>query len=192
MATAKSHGVDVRLGAEVQSINFRSGQVTLSSTEVLAADVVVGADGLWSTTRDLILDRTSPPIETGDLAYRGTFSKAQLLSLGDSKVEELCSRKTVSVWLGPMKHAVFYPLKGGEEFNLILLRPDDLPKGTKQEHGEVSEMRETFEGWDPTIQKIISCLPSALKWKLCHHEELKAWSKACRPNRISKPHANLW
>lgn len=150
----------------------------LQSGEELFADAIVGADGLWSTTRDLILEEASPPLETGDLAYRGTFSKKQLLNLEDEKVSSLCAQKSVTVWLGPQKHAVFYPLKGGEAFNLILLRPDDLPEGTRQEQGEVAEMRQTFDGWDPTIQKIISCLPSALKWKLCHHEELRTWTKA--------------
>jgi salicylate hydroxylase len=51
--------------------------------------------------------------------------------------------------MGPDKHAVFYPLRGGEEFNLVLLRPDNQPAGSRTAKGDIGEMRSTFEGWDP-------------------------------------------
>jgi salicylate hydroxylase len=89
------------------------------------------------------------PLETGDLAYRGTFSKEQLLSLNDPKVEELCAKNSVTLWMGPDKHSVFYPVRNGQYFNLVLLRPDDLPHGSRTSQGDISEMRATFEGWDP-------------------------------------------
>lgn len=168
-------GSKLRLGAEADRIDFERTEVELRSGEVVRADIIIGADGLWSTVRDRMLGSPSPPIETGDLAYRGTFTKAQLEAIGDPQIMELCSKKLATAWLGPSKHAVFYPLKGGQQFNLVLLRPDDLPTGTRQIQGEVDEMRATFEGWDERLRKIISCLPGALKWKLCHHEELQTW-----------------
>ena len=95
-----------------------------------------------------MLGTESPPFETGDLAYRGTFSKEQLLALGDPRVEELCAGKRVTVWFGPEKHAVFYPVKSGHEFNLVMVRPDNLPPSTRIEQGSLDEMRATFDGWD--------------------------------------------
>lgn len=133
--------------------------------------------GLWSTTRDQILGRESPPYETGDLAYRATLKTSDLLALNDAEVSELCVRNSVTLWMGPEKHCVMYPLKGGLEFNLVLLRPDNLPPGIDKAEGEVGEMRETFNGWDSRLTKIISCIPSVLKWKLCYHEQLEIWCK---------------
>jgi salicylate hydroxylase len=63
-------------------------------------------------------------------------------------VEELCSAKKVTVWFGPDRHVVFYPLRGGNEFNLVLLRPDNLPAGVRTGAGDLGEMKATFEGWD--------------------------------------------
>jgi salicylate hydroxylase len=170
-------GAELRLGADVDHVDFERTEIRLKTGELINADIIVGADGLWSTSRDLLLGSPSPPTETGDLAYRGTFTRAQLDALHDPEVTALCSKKAVTVWLGPSKHAVFYPLKGGQQFNLVLLRPDDMPTGSRQAQGEVEEMRTTFEGWDGRLQKIISCLSTALKWKLCHHEELPTWTK---------------
>lgn len=53
------------------------------------------------------------------------------------------------MWLGPKSHAVFYPVKSGKEFNLVIIRPDDLPPGVKTQEGDLPEMRALFEGWDP-------------------------------------------
>lgn len=138
---------------------------------------LITTTGLWSTTRDQILNRASPPYETGDLAYRATIKSSDLLALNDAAVAELCRRKSVSLWMGPGKHCVMYPLKGGSEFNLVLLRPDNLPPGIDKAEGEVGEMRQTFNGWDNKLTKIISCIPSVLKWKLCYHDELEIWCK---------------
>ena len=145
----------------------------LKGGDTIHADVIVGADGkdlmsapignlrkdrihliywdlgLWSGLRNVLLGKNSPPTETGDLAYRGTFSLAQLQSFNDPRLDELCSRKAVTLWLGPEKHAVFYPVRAGKEFNLVLVRPDNLPKGERQAEGDIAEMRDSFDGWDP-------------------------------------------
>lgn len=88
-------------------------------------------------------------METGDLAYRGTFSAEQLRAFKDPDLDSLISRHVVTTWMGPEKHSVFYPLKGGREFNLVLIRPDNLPVGVRSAEGDLEEMRASFEGWDP-------------------------------------------
>ena len=169
--------VKIRLMAGIDTVDFEKTEVRLECGEVISGDVIVGADGLWSTMRAQLLDTPSPPVETGDLAYRGTFTRAQLEELHDSQVEDLCNKKALTVWFGPNRHAVFYPLKSGQEFNLVLLRPDNLAEGVRTEQGDISEMRASFEGWDGLLTKIISCISSVLKWKLLHHDELRTWTK---------------
>jgi hypothetical protein len=51
--------------------------------------------------------------------------------------------------MGPDKHTVFYPVKGGTQFNMVLLRPDNLPTNARVVKGDIEEMRDTFKGWDP-------------------------------------------
>ena len=47
--------------------------------------------------------------------------------------------------MGPEKHCVFYPVRAGTEFNLVLLRPDNLPANTRTVQGDIGEMRATFD-----------------------------------------------
>jgi salicylate hydroxylase len=131
------------MGYEVIKVNVESNEpsVVLNDGSVLFADVVVGADGklpvflvfplsletvliakgLWSTIRNDILEVPITPGETGDLAYRGTFSAQQLAELKDERIGELLRSSSVQVWMGPQKHVVFYPVRSHTEFNLVLL-----------------------------------------------------------------------
>jgi salicylate hydroxylase len=99
--------------------------------------------------RDFVLGAPLKPEETGDLAYRATFKKEQLERL--AKVDELCQKMAITSWLGPDKHSIFYPVRGGMEFNLVLIRPDNLEKGTRRIQGDVEEMRGSYAGWDETL-----------------------------------------
>ncbi|GFG12539.1 putative salicylate hydroxylase [Aspergillus udagawae] len=185
---ARDLGVEIRLGALVEKVLVDESAVVVGK-ETITGDVIVGADGLWSHVREVVLDEPHPPEETGDLAYRATFSQAQLLALNDPEVNALCAKQGVTAWLGPNKHAVFYPVRGGQEYNLVLLQPDDLPPGVRTTQGDVDEMQYGYKEWDPTLGKMISCIPTVLKWKLCHLPELPRWTKgsvtllgdACHP-----------
>jgi salicylate hydroxylase len=141
-------GVQVIHGAEVETIDLSGGRpiLTLESGQVYRSDVVVGADGLWSSTRSLLLGRETPPIASGDMAFRATFSKEQLQGLGNTDLDALISKPEVNCWIGPNAHAVLYPVKNGTLYNLVLICPDTLPPGFNTVEGEVEEMRNAFAG----------------------------------------------
>ncbi len=90
-------------------------------------DVLVGADGLWSNTRQQLLGDGAPR-RTGHLAYRALIRQADL--------PERLRSQSVTAWLGPKMHAVLYPVRGGEWLNVVTFVHGDVP-------GD-------FENWDHT------------------------------------------
>ncbi|KAK1600335.1 uncharacterized protein LY79DRAFT_585825 [Colletotrichum navitas] len=175
--TCKELGVDLCLGMSVEGIDFENNIVRLKDGEDIRSDIIIGADGINSVCRDQLLGLPSPAVETGDLAYRATLPAEYLKALNDSRVDELCARKQVTIWLGPGRHTVLYPVKGGREFNLVLIRPDNMHTSEKCVEGDIGEMRESYTGWDEILTKLISLIPKVQKWKLCTHPELKTWTK---------------
>lgn len=193
--SARESGVNIRTDCEVVSVDCKAGSVRLVSGEVASGDLVIAADGLWSALRNTIIDDKVEPTETGDLAYRGTFTREQLEALGDDDVKAFCKTQQLNMWLGPLNHAVFYPIRGGSLYNLVLLKPDDMESGQRSVIGDLDQMLDAFKGWDPmyaamrslsvtrhakpdtfdSLTKICSCFASVIKWKLCHHGELKSW-----------------
>jgi salicylate hydroxylase len=55
------------------------------------------------------------------MAYRGTFSRTELQGLRNERIDMILEQSNVQVWVGPGKHAVFYPLRDHTEYNLVLL-----------------------------------------------------------------------
>ena len=208
---AESLGVEIKLGIDVKQVDFEQTKVITSTGKSFYGDVIVGADGMsnpsfasgppiktltssgiWSILRDQLLGYPSPPQETGDLAYRATFSRASLESLEDPSVTAFINKNVLTLWLGAGSHAVFYPIRSGQEFNLVLACPDDLPPSVRKQPGNLEQMFEFFKDWDPILSKIISKAGErqVLKWKLLHHHELERWTKgtvallgdACHPS----------
>lgn len=114
-------GVYVRTDCHVIRLNGSCTSAVLQTAEEVFGDAIIGADGLWSSVRTAVLGAESPPSETGDLAYRGTFTAAQLYASEKREIGELLENSDVQVWLGPEKHVVFYPLNASSEYNLVLV-----------------------------------------------------------------------
>lgn len=104
---AKSFSTDAR--DKLTAVSERQ----ISHADVMDADVLVGADGLWSQTRQL-LPHTKQPVFMGHMAHRMLIDQQQLtLAMRSSDV---------TVWMGPCLHAVFYPVCGGQSLNAVLIR----------------------------------------------------------------------
>lgn len=168
-------GVQVLLGQEVDSVNTEAAQVTTTLHQTYHGDLIVGADGLWSKCREALLGCKDEPQPTGDLAYRILLDMNELT---DPEVRSVISRPGNNLWIGPGSHAIGYPVKAGSLFNLVLLRPDDLPEGVRVQNGDLAELKTIFETWDPRLSNILSKAKSVQKWKLMHREELQSWSNA--------------
>jgi salicylate hydroxylase len=148
--------------------------VVMSGGREMTADLVVGADGIFSKLREVILGREDPPTPTGDLAYRLLLSTEEMMK--DPELVSFVADPQVNYWMGPDMHAVNYVLRGGKLFNMVLLVPDDMPAGATTLEGNVEEMRKLYEGWDPRIGRLLGMCESVYKWKLCIRQGMGRWS----------------
>ncbi|KAF2085593.1 FAD/NAD(P)-binding domain-containing protein [Saccharata proteae CBS 121410] len=165
-------GGRVRTGCRVVDVQ---AEVVLQSGERIRADLVIGADGINSKCREILLGRKDPPIPTGDLAYRLLLKTEEMMK--DPELRRFVEDPQVNYWMGPDAHAVNYVLRGGQLFNMVLLVPDDMPAGATTLEGNVSEMRALFRDWDPRIPKLLSLCDSVYKWRLCIRPDLSpSWS----------------
>ena len=158
---AQQLGVKFHLNERVQNVDPAVPLLTTISGHEYHADLIVGADGLWSRTRECFLGTADPPKPTGDLAYRIVLSLDQIK---EPALRDWVSHPEVNFWIGPGSHAVGYSLKSGKMYNLVLLVPDDLPPGITKQPGNVEEMKLLFEGWDPMYAEFDRplCIPKLI------------------------------
>jgi salicylate hydroxylase len=151
-------GVEVHLQAAVT--RWQEEPVALRvwdhAGQVHAADALVGADGLWSVVRQQLL-RDGRPVSTGHLAYR-TLIDADKLPTG-------LPANQVSVWLGAAMHAVAYPVRGGELFNVVVIVEGDQA-GDPQNWNHLASGRSVLKRLGDVHQTLHDLVDAGLEWKL--------------------------
>ena len=173
---ARRLGVNIQLGATVTGIDFDNAVIDLLGGDVVKADVIIGADGLNSICRELLLGRKDPPHRTGDLAYRLTVKAADMRA--HPILHELVDGRPSDIWFGPQTFVVAYLLKEDRYYNLALICPDTMGEDTNVAKATVQEMRDLLEGWDPRLQALLDLVESTQKWRLLTSGEMAEW---CHP-----------
>ncbi|ETN46758.1 uncharacterized protein HMPREF1541_00947 [Cyphellophora europaea CBS 101466] len=180
LETAQSKpNIEVRFGCKVVRYDFETTSVQLENGQTVQSDLIVCADGIKSAIRDLINGEPCPPLDTGDVAYRILVPAAPLLE--DPKMSHLVTEAWATHWIGPSAHAVGYPLRGGELYNIIIditHETDPSPplsfSDWMQKHSN-TELLQRFSDWCPEVKAILSLTGTYLKWKLADFDQLKTW-----------------
>ncbi|KAF4547343.1 FAD-binding domain-containing protein 33 [Elsinoe fawcettii] len=158
---APSMGIEVHTGCDVVAIKSEaSGNVvTLEDGREVVADLIIGADGIGSRLRSWLGD--VKPSATGDVAYRLLLGRKIIedrQTMHESLREVLRMPSEALAWLGPNRHAMFYPLPGGTLFNLVVLCPDTLKENEYRAYGNIEELKTQIAGWDPYLRNLVDCV----------------------------------
>ena len=133
-------------------------------------DLLVGADGIKSIVRKQVLGPTSATY-TGDQAWR-VMVDAKLLP-------EEFRPKTVDIWVGPGRHAVIYPLRGGEIVNFVGLVEDEAWEDESWAAKRPwTDLKADFAGWSQEIQAILDVAnrDECYRWALNIRQPMRGWS----------------
>jgi salicylate hydroxylase len=171
-------GGHIRVNSRVNDVvvNEEAACATIELTDGSqhSADLVVGADGIHSRLREVLVGHRISPTPTGDIAYRLLLRAEDVLH--DPELAPFVTDPQVTYWMGPQKHAVVYLIRKAQFLNMVLLVPDDMPDNATKLDASVEEMVALFEGWDPKILKLLNLCQSVQKWKLCIQQELAHWT----------------
>jgi salicylate hydroxylase len=102
-------GATIEVGSRVVDIEYKADGEHTIATAVLAdgtrrtADLIIGADGINSRCREILLGRPDPPILTGDLAYRLLLNTSDMMK--DPELRSFVQDPQVNYWMGPDAHA---------------------------------------------------------------------------------------
>jgi len=176
----------IHLNKRLIGLEQAGGQVTLSFEDGTdhVADAVVGADGLHSVVRGLLLGPENPGF-SGRVAYRGVFP-ADLIEgpgISDSRTK----------WWGEDRHIViYYTTKAKSEVYFVTSVPEPAEWLTPESwsaKGDVAELREAFSGFHPEVRAVLEACPECHKWAILERDPLPSWSEgrvvllgdACHP-----------
>jgi salicylate hydroxylase/6-hydroxynicotinate 3-monooxygenase len=162
----------VHLNKKLVGLDQNNGQVTLSFADgtKAQADAVIGADGVHSLVRDIIIGPDAP-IHKGRIAYRAIFDSSLMNG-------EIAPSRTK--WWGPDRHIVIYYTKADRSelyFVTSVPEPGDwITKESWSAKGDVKELRAAYEGFHPEVQMVLNACPDCHKWAILEREPLPTWS----------------
>lgn len=178
--TAKRHkNIDLRMNSQVVDYDYDAPALKTEDGTWIKGDVIVGADGIKSAVRNAVNGSPIDPVDTGDVAYRILVPAQPLLD--DPKTRHLVEQPWAVHWLGPEGHAVGYPLRGGELYNIIvdITHATDLgePVGEAEwkSQADNDELIRRFADWCYPVRKLCGLTGTYLKWKLADFDQLERW-----------------
>jgi len=131
------------------------------------ADAVVGADGIHSALNPLVAT-PEPPRFSGLCAFRCLVPA--------EAAPPLALRAVQTLWLGPGRHFVHYPISSGRFVNVVAIVPaGEWRTESWTAPGDVADLRREFEGWDPRLQQLAAAATETRRWALYDRTPIASW-----------------
>jgi salicylate hydroxylase/6-hydroxynicotinate 3-monooxygenase len=164
----------IHLGHTLVGLHQDKGPVALTFADGsrATADLVVGADGVHSVVRDIIVGPDAP-LHKGRIAYRAVFPSALMngRDIGPSRTK----------WWGPDRHIVTYYTnaeRGEVYFVTSVPEPAEwLTRESWSAKGDVAELRRAYAGFHPEVRAVLDACPDCHKWAILEREPLTRWSE---------------
>lgn len=168
-ASRAQPNVTLRTSAKVASFDqsLDAVRVHLESGETLDGAALIGADGLWSKIREVVVGDGKPRV-SGHIAYRAVLKR------GD--VPAHLWSDDVLLWGGEKTHLVHYPLRRGELFNLVAVFHSSKYDEGWNTFGDTAELNERFADAVPQVRELLDRIETWKMWVLCDREPVKNWS----------------
>jgi salicylate hydroxylase len=169
-ACRKSNLIQLDASQKVVDVEENGGGVTVktASGRSYRGAALIGADGLWSTIRQIVVGDGKPK-PAGHITYRAVLPR--------SEVPEEYRWWDMAFWAGEKVHLVLYPLRTGDLYNLVAVFHSNRYEEGWDSFGEPAELHERFAGKCAPVQMLLNKIESWRMWVLCDRPPIKEWSK---------------
>lgn len=164
--------VEIETGRTVQRVDDadEAEQISIAFAEggVVSGHVLVGADGLWSRTRQHV-DPDATLQFAGTTAARAVVPRSGL----PSRFAELAT----GVWLAPNAHIVHYPVSSGDEVAIVAIGTCPKPPDDWESAITTAAVAQRFNSLFPELQAFLKSAEEWRQWPLYRAEQSSSWSK---------------
>lgn len=127
---------------------------------------LIAADGGKSVVRAQYVN--DPPRITGHVVYRAVIDKADF--------PQDLQWNAASLWAGPKCHLVHYPLRGGEQYNVVVTFHSRKAEEWGVTDGSKEEVQSYFQDVCPRARQLIDLPKSWRRWATADKEPIETWT----------------
>ena len=169
-ACRKSNRIRLDAAQKVVTVDDSGAGVTAKteSGKAYRGAALIGADGLWSTIRQMVVDDGKPK-PAGHITYRAVLPR--------SEIPKQYRWNDMGFWAGEKVHFVLYPLRTGELYNLVAVFHSDRYEEGWDSFGDPAELHERFAKTCEPVRALLNKIESWRMWVLCDRPPVKEWSR---------------
>jgi 3-hydroxybenzoate 6-monooxygenase len=127
---------------------------------------LIGCDGVKSVVREQYVG--DPARVTGHVVYRAVVERKDFPA-------DL-QWNAASIWVGPNCHLVHYPLRGGEQYNVVVTFHSRHPEQWGVTDGSREEVQSYFQGICPKARQLIDLPKQWKRWATADREPIGQWN----------------
>lgn len=168
-ACEREPGVELSPGHEVVDVDSHGDGVLVrcANGAEIAADILIGADGLHSRVRkDFVQDE---PVNSGYVAYRG--------AVPIESVDKRVDLADVAVYFGPGLHLVQYPVRAGELYNQVAVFKSQEFLDGKQDWGSPQELDAVYSPMCEAVRVAVPSLHRNRRWPMFDRNPITTWTR---------------
>jgi len=128
---------------------------------------LVGCDGVKSAVRQQLVG--DPVRVSGHVVYRAVVDAAEFPA-------DL-AWNAAAVWAGPDCHLVHYPLRGGEQYNVVVTFHSRQPETWGVSEGSQEEVLSYFDGICAEARQLLHLPKSWKRWATADRAPIERWSQ---------------
>ncbi len=161
--------IQVETSTKIASVTQDDAGVTAvdQNGRIFKADALIAADGVRSVIREKMFN--DPPRISGHVVYRAVVP-----------VEEMPADLQINapvVWAGPDCHLVHYPLRGGQQYNLVVTFHSREEEEWSVTDGSKEEVLSYFEGICPRARQMLHLPKTWRRWATADRNPLEKWGE---------------
>ena len=164
----RSERIRVRTGVQVQRVEQDDDGVTVIDHrgERHRGLALIGADGVKSAVRRQYVG--DEPRVSGHVVYRAVVDRRDFPA-------DL-QWNAASIWVGPHCHLVHYPLRGGEQYNVVVTSHSREQEEWSVREGSREEVQGYFEGICAKARQLIDLPKDWTRWATADREPIGQWN----------------
>jgi salicylate hydroxylase len=167
-AAMKVPGISFHTSVRVCSISQDEQQVCVEDQlgNKYTGAALIGADGIKSIVREQFVG--DPARVTGHVVYRAVVDREAFPA--DLRWN------AAAIWVGPKCHLVHYPLRGGEQYNLVVTFHSRHEEQWGVRDGSAEEVQSYFHSVIPQARQLIDLPKSWKRWATADRDPIEQWS----------------
>ena len=164
----ESDRIEVRTSTMVQRVDQDADSVTVHDARggTHRGIAVIGADGVKSALRRQYVGDDARV--SGHVVYRAVVEK--------NDFPASLRWNAASIWVGPNCHLVHYPLRGGEQYNVVVTFHSRQKEEWSVKEGSREEVQSYFEGICARARQLIDLPKDWKRWATADREPIPQWT----------------